>query len=187
MLFFLSRKTSQSRKSSITPALDSWYVHTVSGHGKDNFVVPDTYPVIKGVVAWPMPRVTFTKMVVETCINLLIQILKKFPGDTFLVGPEWTECEPLKITLWPANAYLASINHAEGIAVSSALIKFIANSDSYGNIYIYVFRGVVNIATINMENVVAPNLGGNVTTSGNLTSDTNLDPSSILSNDNPTP
>lgn len=159
------------------------YVHIVSGHNKDNFVVPNTDPIIKGVVAWPMPRVTFTKIVVEACINLLMQILKKWPPDTMIMGPEWTECQPLKITLWPMDTHgiTAAITHAEGIAVSAALIKFIAESDSYGNLYIYVFRGVVNIATINIENVMAPNLGGNVTTSGNLTSDTDLDPSPIAS------
>ena len=162
------------------------YVHTVSGHGKDNFVVPDTDPIIKGVVAWPMPRVTFTKIVVEACINLLIQILRRYPGDVMIFGPESTECDPLKITLWPMNAHAATITHADGIAVSAALIKFIADSDSYGNLYIYVFRGVVNIATINMESVIALNLGGNVTTNGNLTSDTKLSPSSIVSYDNST-
>lgn len=149
-------------------------------------MVPDTDPIIKGVVAWPLPRVTFTKIVVEACINLLIQILRRYPGDVYIVGPESTECDPLKITLWPIDSRAATITHSEGIAVSAALIKFIAESDSYGNLYIYVFRGVLNIATINMENMIAPKLGGNVTTSGNLTGDTGLSPSSTVSYDNST-
>ena len=162
------------------------YVHILSGFNKDKFVVPNTNPIIKGVVAWPLPRVTFTKMVVEACINILIQSLRRFPGVVMIVGPQMTECDPLKITLWPMEAHLASITHAEGIAVSAALINFITESDSFGNLYIYVFRGAVNIATINMERVIGPNLGGNATTSGNLTSDTILSPSSSVSDDNST-
>lgn len=106
-----------------------------------------------------------------------------------MIAPETTECQPLKITVWPLDKHWLAdtFTYAQTIAVCSALMVFIADSSSYGNLYIYVFSGVLNVATINMQNM-QDTIASNLTTSDNLgdnlgdnltTSDTNLNLPSI--------
>lgn len=130
----------------------AYLLTAISLDNSDQFVVPNTNPRLKGVVAWPNPRYLLDKDSVTTCVRALAARMKAMPIHDIIPGPENELYGPLSLTLNPLhNIGQASwMTYWEAASVLTFFNQYMAHGASYGNFYVYIFRSSDCIGTINL-------------------------------------
>ena len=131
----------------------AYFLTAISLSNADQFIVPNTNPLLKGVVAWPDPRFTLDQDTVTKCVRALAARMKARPIHDLVPGPEIQLYTPLSLTLNPLhNTGQGSwMTYWEAASVLVFFNQYMAQQQSYGNFYVYIFRASDCIGTINLQ------------------------------------